>query len=485
MFWTFEHTEYIISSKHIIRKKYMSNYDVIVIGAGPGGYVAAIRAAQLGLKTAIVEKQHLGGICLNWGCIPTKALLKCSEVNHLLHNLDQYGFSADNIKFDFSKIVKRSRDVAQKLSGGIAHLLKKNKIEVIMGEGKIITKNNIQVTQDGKVSNLTAKNIIIATGARARIMPGFEPDREFIWTYKEAMTAAKLPKSLIVVGSGAIGVEFASFYRNMGVEVTLVEMFERILPAEDAEIAEIAHKAFVKQGIQIYTSSQITKIAKNKSDLTATLVCNGKEQSIKAEKILMAVGVVANTENLGLEKTKVKLENGRIKVGHYCETDEPGIYAIGDVIHGPWLAHKASHEGVLVADKIAGRKDIHAIKKSNISGCTYSMPQIASVGLTEQQAKAQNLKVKIGKFPFVVNGKAIALGETEGLIKTIFDEKTGELLGAHMIGAEVTEMIQGFVIHKSLEGTEEDLFRTIFAHPTLSEMMHESALAAYGRAIHI
>ena len=463
----------------------MNKFDVVIIGAGPGGYVAAIRAAQLGLKTAVIEKQHLGGICLNWGCIPTKALLKCSEVNHLLHNLDQYGFSADNIKFDFSKIVKRSRDVAGKLSGGISHLLKKNKVEVIMGEGKILDKGNIQVTANGKISKISAKNIVIATGARARIMKGFEPDEEFIWTYKEAMTAAKLPKSLIVVGSGAIGSEFASFYRNMGVEVILVEMFDRILPAEDEEIADIAHKAFIKQGMKIHTSSQITKLVKNKNDLTATLICNGKEQALKAEKILMAVGVVANIENLGLEKTKVKIENGRIQVSNYCETDEPGIYAIGDVIHGPWLAHKASHEGTLVADKIAGQKNLHAIKKLNIPGCTYSMPQIASVGLTEKQAIEQNIKIKVGKFPFMANGKAIALGEAEGLIKTIFDEKTGELLGAHMIGTEVTEMIQGFVIHKTLEGTEEDLFRTIFAHPTLSEMMHESALAAYDRAIHI
>jgi dihydrolipoamide dehydrogenase len=463
----------------------MSNFDVVVIGAGPGGYVAAIRAAQLGLKVAVVERQHLGGICLNWGCIPTKALLRSSEINHLLHNLESFGFSADNIKFDFAKIVKRSRDVAGKLNSGIAHLLKKNKVEVIMGEAKIMPAKNIQITQDGKSNNITAKNIIIATGARARIMPGFEPDQDFVWTYKEAMTPAKMPESLIVVGSGAIGVEFASFYRNMGAQVTIVEMFERILPAEDAEIAEIAHKAFTKQGMQIYTSSQITKITKNKNDLSATLVSNGLEQTIKAEKILMAVGIVANTENLGLEKTKIKIENSRIKVNSYCETDEPGIYAIGDVIHGPWLAHKASHEGVLVAEKISGKKNLHFIDKSNIPGCTYSIPQIASLGLTEKQALDKGLKIKVGKFPFMANGKAIAMGEIEGLVKTIFDEKTGELLGAHMIGAEVTEMIQGFAIHKGLEGTEEDLFNTIFAHPTLSEMMHESVLAAYNRAIHI
>ncbi len=463
----------------------MNNFDLVIIGAGPGGYVAAIRAAQLGLKTAVVERQHLGGICLNWGCIPTKALLRCSEINHLLHNLEQFGFSADNIKFDFSKIIKRSRDVAQQLSNGIAHLLKKNKVEVIMGEGRILNKNNLQITQDKQIINITTKNIIIATGARARIMPGFEPDGEFIWTYKEAMMPVALPKSLIVVGSGAIGVEFASFYRNMGVEVTLVEMFERILPAEDEEIAALAHKAFTKQGIQIHTSSQITKLVKNKNDLTATLVTQGKEQIIKAEKILMAVGIVANTENLGLDKTKVKVEKGRISVNQYCETDELGIYAIGDVVNGPWLAHKASHEAMMVAEKIAGKKKLHPINILNIPGCTYSMPQIASIGLTEKQAKEKGFSLKVGKFPFMANGKAIALGETEGLIKTIFDSKTGELLGAHMIGAEVTEMIQGFAIHKTMEGTEEDLFNTVFAHPTLSEMMHESVLSAYNRAIHI
>jgi dihydrolipoamide dehydrogenase len=462
----------------------MSDFDLVVIGGGPGGYVAAIRAAQLGLKTLVIEKQHLGGICLNWGCIPTKALLKCSEVNHLLHNLDQFGFSADNIKFDFDKIIKRSRDVSGKLSGGIAHLLKKNKVEVIMGEGKVLSKGNVQVTQDGKTSKISAKNIILATGARARILPGFEPDREFVWTYKEAMTPTKLPKSLIVVGSGAIGVEFASFYRNMGVEVSLVEMSDRILPVEDEEISGLAHKAFTKQGIKIHTSSQISKITKNKHDLSATLINNGKEQVLKAEKILMAVGIVANTEALGLEKTKVKLDKGLVQVNQHCETDEAGIYAIGDIIHGPWLAHKASHEGILVAEKIAGKKT-HAINKLNIPGCTYSMPQIASVGMTEKQAKDKGLTIKVGKFPFIGNGKAIALGETDGLIKTIFDEKTGELLGAHMIGAEVTEMIQGFVIHKTMEGTEEDLFNIIFAHPTLSEMMHESALSAYNKAIHI
>ena len=462
-----------------------NNFDVAVIGAGPGGYVAAIRAAQLGLKTIVIEKQHLGGICLNWGCIPTKALLKCSEVNHLLHNLDQFGFSAENIKFDFNKIIQRSRDVAAKLSSGIAHLLKKNKVEVMMGEGKILGKGSLQVTHEGKITNITAKNIIVATGARARVIPGFEPDSEFVWSYKEAMIPKAIPKSIIVVGSGAIGVEFASFYKNMGAEVTLVEMFERILPAEDEEIASLAHKAFLKQGMQIHTSSQISKITKNKHDLTATLIHNGKEQSITAEKILMAVGIVANTENLGLEKTKAKLENGRILVNQYCETAEAGIYAIGDVINGPWLAHKASHEGILVAEKISGKKNLHAINKTNIPGCTYSMPQIASIGLTEKQAKDQGLAIKVGKFPFIGNGKAIALGETEGLIKTIFDSKTGELLGAHMIGAEVTEMIQGFAIHKTMEGTEEDLFNTIFAHPTLSEMMHESVLSAYNRAIHM
>lgn len=463
----------------------MSNkFDVVVIGAGPGGYVAAIRAAQLGLKTAVIEKAHLGGICLNWGCIPTKALLKCSEVNHLLHNLDQFGFSAENIKFDFNKIIGRSRDVAAKLSSGISHLLRKNKVEVFMAEAKILSKGNIEIIQDSKPIKIEAKNIIIATGARARVLPGFEPD-ELVWTYKEAMLPKSMPKSLIVVGSGAIGVEFASFYRNMGAEVTLVEMFDRILPAEDEEIAAIAHKSFEGGGIKIHTSSQITNLTKGKNEVSATVVANGKEQIIKAERILMAVGVVANTENLGLDKTKVKLEKGLIKVNQYCETDEPGIYAIGDVINGPWLAHKASHEGLLVSEKIAGKKNLHPINRLNIPGCTYSMPQIASIGLTEKQARDKKLDIKIGRFPFMANGKAIASGETNGLVKTIFDAKTGELLGAHMIGAEVTEMIQGFAIAKTMEGTEEDLMNTIFAHPTLSEMMHESVLNAYNRAIHI
>lgn len=461
------------------------DFDLVVIGAGPGGYVAAIRAAQLGLKIAIIERSHLGGICLNWGCIPTKALLRCSEINHLLHNLDQYGFSVENVKFDFDKIIKRSRDVSSKLSSGIAHLLKKNKVEVIMGEAKLIDKNNIQIKSEDKESKVKAKNIVIATGARARVIPGFEPDGDFIWTYKEALSPKKMPESLIIVGSGAIGVEFASFYRNMGSKVTLVEVFDRILPAEDDEIAAIAHKSFIDQGIDIHTSSQVTRVEKNKNDITATIINNGKEQKITAEKILMAVGIVANTENLGLEKTKIKIENSRILTNKFCQTDETNIFAIGDVVYGPWLAHKASHEGILVAEKIAGKKNIHEINKLNIPGCTYSMPQIASIGLTEKQAKEKGLAIKIGRFPFLANGKAIAMGETNGLIKTIFDSKTGELLGAHMIGAEVTEMIQGFAIHKTLEGTEEDLFNIIFAHPTLSEMMHESVLNAFERSIHI
>ncbi|MBU6338539.1 MAG: dihydrolipoyl dehydrogenase [Rickettsiales bacterium] len=466
-------------------------FDVCVIGAGPGGYVAAIRAAQLGLKVGIVEANHLGGICLNWGCIPTKALLKSSEVNHLLHNLDQFGFSAKEVKFDFAKVIERSRAVSKRLSSGIAGLMKKNKIEVVDGFAKFLDSKKISVSKDNKeTTQIEATYFIIATGARARVIPGMEPDGESIWTYREAMTPKALPKSLLVVGSGAIGSEFASFYRNMGAEVTLVEMAENILPVEDEEISKLARKSFEKQGIKVITSAALKSLKKGKGSVTASIEVNGKVEEITSEKVIMAVGIVANIENIGLEKTKIKQDKGRIVANGYLETAESNIFAIGDVVGAPWLAHKASHEGVIAAEKIASKmnkydaKKIHPIKVENIPGCTYSMPQIASIGLTEKKALAAGKKIKVGRFPYMANGKAIAMGETEGLIKVIFDEKTGELLGAHLIGAEVTEMIQGYVIAKQAELTEEDLMHTIFAHPTMSEMMHEAVLDAYGKVIH-
>ena len=453
--------------------------------------MSAIRASQLGLKVAIVEANHLGGICLNWGCIPTKALLRSSEINHLLHNLDQFGFSAQNIQHDFAKIIERSRAVSKRLSSGVAGLMKKNKIEVFDGYGKFLDAKKISVTKDSKeIEQIEASYFIVATGARARVIAGMEPDGENIWTYREAMTAKALPKSLIVIGSGAIGSEFASFYRNMGAEVTLVEMAENILPVEDEEISKLARKSFEKQGIKILTSASLKALKVGKGEVVASIEIAGKVEEIKAEKVIMAVGIVANVENLGLEKTKIKTDKGRIETNGYMETAEAHIFAIGDVAGAPWLAHKASHEGIISAEKIASKmgkydaKKVHPIKKENIPGCTYSMPQIASLGLTEKKANELGKKVKIGRFPYLANGKAIAMGETEGLIKVLFDEKTGELLGAHLIGAEVTEMIQGFVIAKQAELTEEDLMHTIFAHPTMSEMMHEAVLDAYGKVIH-
>jgi len=460
-------------------------FDVVVIGGGPGGYVAAIRAAQLGLNTALVEANHLGGICLNWGCIPTKALLRSSEIYHLMKHLDDYGLSAKDLNFDLKKIVARSRGVASQLSGGIKHLLKKNKVTVFDGWGKLQGKGKISVEKDGKIfETLNAKHIIVATGARARQLPGLEPDGQLVWTYKEAMVPEKMPKSLLVVGSGAIGIEFASFYRSMGAEVTVVEVMDRVLPVEDEEISALAQKAFEKQGMKILTGAKVTKLDKSKTNVKVTVETAKGSQEIVVDVVISAVGIVANTENIGLENTKVKLDRGHIVTNEWLQTDEPNVYAIGDVTGAPWLAHKASHEGVICIEKIAGVKDVHPLKKSNIPGCTYCHPQVASVGLTEKAAKEKGYKVKVGRFPFIGNGKAIALGEPEGLVKTIFDEKTGELLGAHMIGAEVTEMIQGYGIAKTLETTEAELMHTIFPHPTLSEMMHESVLAAYGKAIH-
>jgi dihydrolipoamide dehydrogenase len=462
----------------------MEKFDIVVVGGGPGGYTAAIRAAQLGMKTALIEKSHLGGICLNWGCIPTKALLRTAEINHLLHNLEPYGFSVKDIKFDFNKIISRSRDVAKKLSLGIQHLMKKNKITVYDGHGKLLGQNKIVIENDNK-QEIEAKHIILATGARARNIDGFECDGKLILSYKEAMTLDKLPSSILVVGSGAIGVEFASFYHNLGSKVTIVEVLDRILPAEDKEISEFAKKSFTKQGITIHTKINLKEFKKGKDNVTVMIELEGKKIEIIVDKVIMATGIVGNTENLGLEKTKIKVEKTHITTNEWLETNEPFIYAIGDIAGAPWLAHKASHEAVLCVEKIAGIKNLHPMKRDNIPGCTYCYPQIASVGLTEDQALEKGYKIRIGRYPFIANGKAIAMGETEGLVKTIFDEKTGELLGAHMIGSEVTEMIQGFVIGKTMEATEEDFMHSIFPHPTLSEMMHESVLDAYKKAINI
>ena len=464
----------------------MAEYDVVIVGGGPGGYVAAIRASQLGLKTAIIEKEHLGGICLNWGCIPTKALLRSSEINHLLHSLDAYGFKAEKISFDFQKIIERSRTVANQLANGVRHLMKKNKVTVIEGAAQIKGRqgSEIEISIDGKTS-IKATHVILATGARPRQLPGLEADGKLVWTYKEAMTPEKMPNSILVVGSGAIGIEFASFYRLMGANVTVIEVQDKILPVEDKEISAFAQKSFEKQGIKIHTSSTAKALKQNKDSVTVTLEIGGKSQEITVDRVILAIGIVGNTENLGLEKTKVKVEKGHIITNEWCATDEPGIYAIGDVAGGPWLAHKASHEGVLCVEKIKGLKSAHPMKKTNIPGCTYSYPQIASVGLTEEAAKALGkYDLKVGRFPYLANGKAIAMGEPEGLVKTIFDGKTGELLGAHMIGAEVTELIQGFCLAKTLEATEQEIMETIFPHPTLSEMMHESTLDAFGRVIH-
>ncbi len=460
-------------------------YDVVVIGSGPGGYVTAIRAAQLGLKAAIVERDALGGICLNWGCIPTKALLRSAEIYETLHRLDEFGLKADNIGFDAEAVVTRSRKVAAQLSNGVKFLMKKNKIDVIEGSGKLAGAGKVVVeTKDGKTSELAAKNIILATGARARTVPGLEPDGERIWTYREAMAPKAIPKSLIVVGSGAIGIEFASFYRAFGAEVTVIEMLDRILPVEDEEISKEAARAFKKRGIRLLTGASVEKVEKNKSGVVATVKAGGKSETIEAEIVISAVGIVGNVENLGLEEAGIKVEKTHVVVNEWLETGVKGVYAIGDLVGPPWLAHKASHEGVLAVEHMAGLKGLHPIDTTKIPGCTYSTPQIASVGLTEAKAKEQGYDVKIGRFPFRANGKAIALGEVEGFVKTVFDVKTGELLGAHMIGAEVTELIQGFGIARTLEATEADLIHAIFPHPTLSEMMGEAVLDAEGRVLH-
>jgi dihydrolipoamide dehydrogenase len=462
-----------------------TTFDLIIVGGGPGGYVAAIRAAQLGMKTALVERDELGGICLNWGCIPTKALLRASEINHLLHHLDAYGFSARDIAYDPKKVVARSRAVAKQLSNGVAYLLRKNKVTVFDGDAKLAGKGRVAVAKDGKsVADLAAPHIILATGARARSLPGLEPDGKLVWTYKEAMVPAAIPKSLLVVGSGAIGIEFASFYRDMGAEVTVVEVLDRVLPVEDEEISAFARKAFEKQGIKIHTGATVKALKRGKDSVAARIEAGGKAFEITVERIILAVGIVGNVEDVGLEGTQVKVEKTHVVVDEWLRTGEPGLYAIGDLVGPPWLAHKAMHEGVICVEHIAGVNDVHPLDTRNIPACTYCRPQVASVGLTEKAAREAGYKVKTGHFPFIGNGKAIALGEPEGMVKTVFDGKTGELLGAHMVGAEVTELIQGYAIAKTLETTESELMRTIFPHPTISETMHESVLDAYGRAIH-
>jgi dihydrolipoamide dehydrogenase len=460
-------------------------FDVIIVGGGPGGYVTAIRAAQLGLNTAVVEEKHLGGICLNWGCIPTKALLRSSEIYHYMQNAGAYGLSAKDVSFDMAKVVKRSRQVSRRLNGGVAHLLKKNKVTVVMGRGRLKGPGAVVVAkQEGGEETLTAKHIILATGARPRELPGLEPDGKLVWTYFEALVPERLPKSLLVIGSGAIGIEFASFYRTLGAEVTVVEVLPQILPVEDEEIAALARKQFEKQGMTILSGAKVTNLKRGKDTVSATITdANGKSSEMTVERVISAVGVIGNVEDLGLENTKVKTDRGCIVADAFSRTDEPGIYAIGDVAGPPMLAHKAEHEGVICIEKIAGL-DPDPLEKGRIPGCTYCQPQIASVGLSEMKAKDAGREVRVGRFPFVGNGKAIALGEPDGLVKTVFDAATGELLGAHMVGAEVTELIQGFVVAMGLETTEEDLMHTVFPHPTLSEMMHESVLDAYGRVIH-
>ena len=459
-------------------------FDVIVIGAGPGGYVAAIRCAQLGLKTAIIEREHMGGICLNWGCIPTKAMLRSAEIFHLMHRANEFGLSAEKISFDLDTVIKRSRGISKQLNQGVTHLLKKNKVQSFIGEATILEKGKIKVLKEKKSEELLTDNIIIASGARARELPGLEADGEIVWTYKHALTPSRMPKKLLVVGSGAIGIEFASFYNTLGADTTVIELVDRILPAEDAEIANFASKQFLKQGMKILTQTSVKKIDLKNNFADVQMEHDGKIINEQFDTVISAVGIVGNIEGLGLEKLPIKTENSHIVTDHNCNVGINGIYAIGDVTGAPWLAHKASHEGVLVAELIAG-KEVHAVDPSSIAGCTYCNPQIASVGLTEQEAQKKGFNVKVGRFPFIGNGKAIALGEEEGLIKTIFDVDTGELLGAHMVGAEVTELIQGYVLGQKLETTEEDLISTVFPHPTLSEMMHESVLDAYDRAIHI
>ncbi len=466
-----------------------TEFDLVVVGGGPGGYVAAIRAAQLGGRVALVEREHLGGICLNWGCIPTKALLRSAEIYHYMEHAGDYGLSVEGAAYDLDKVVKRSRKIAARLSGGVKHLLKKNKVTVFDGHGRLDgaqgSLRKVQVEKDGKgVAEVSAKYVVLASGARARQLPGLESDGELVWTYMEAMVPEALPKSLLVIGSGAIGMEFASFYRTLGAEVTVVEILPRILPVEDEEISAFAHKAFEKQGMKIMTEATVTSLQKGRDQVTATIEKAGETTELTVERVISAVGIVGNVEDLGLEGSGVQVEKTHVITDPWMATGEPGVFAIGDLTGPPWLAHKASHEGIVCVEKLAGVNDVHPLNTGRVAGCTYCHPQIASIGLTEAQAKQAGRAVKVGRFPFLGNGKAIALGEDQGLIKTVFDAATGELLGAHMVGAEVTELIQGYAVAMQLETTEAELMHTVFPHPTLSEMMHESVLDAYGRAIH-
>ncbi|MGA1208601.1 MAG: dihydrolipoyl dehydrogenase [Gemmobacter sp.] len=462
----------------------VQSFDVVVIGAGPGGYVAAIRASQLGRRVAIVERENLGGICLNWGCIPTKAMLRSAEVFHLMHRAKDFGLKAEGIGYDLGAVVQRSRKVAGQLSGGIGHLMKKHKVTVVMGSATITAPGRVEVATAKGAETLEAPAIVLATGARARELPGLEADGQRVWAYRHALQPPHMPKELLVIGSGAIGIEFASFYNTLGARTTVVEVMERILPVEDAEIAAFARKQFQKQGMTILEKASVTRLERRADGVTAHIEQGGKTEARNFDTVISAVGIVGNVEGLGLEALGVRVERTHVVTDEFCRTGVPGLYAIGDVAGAPWLAHKASHEGVMVAELIAGGHP-HPIKPGSIAGCTYCHPQVASVGLTEEKARAAGHEVRVGRFPFIGNGKAIALGESEGLIKTVFDARTGELLGAHMVGAEVTELIQGYVIGRTLETTEAELMETVFPHPTLSEMMHESVLDAWGRALHI
>lgn len=461
------------------------SFDMIVVGAGPGGYVAAIRGAQLGLSVAIVEREHMGGVCLNWGCIPTKAMLRSSEVFHLMNHAGEFGLKAEGIGYDLDAVVRRSRNVAKQLNAGVGHLMKKNRITVVMGEGTLGAGGRVSVKTETGVEELSSNAIVLATGARARELPGLEADGDLVWTYKHALVPQRMPKKLLVIGSGAIGIEFASFYNTLGSSTTVVEVMDRILPSEDEEISAFARKAFTAQGMTVMEKASVKRIERGKGVAVAHIESGDKVDKQEFDTVILAVGIVGNVEGLGLEALGAGLDRAHVATDSYCRTGVEGLYAIGDVAGAPWLAHKASHEGVMVAELIAGRTDVHPVKPESIAGCTYCHPQVASVGYSEAKAKELGHEVKVGRFPFIGNGKAIALGEPEGMIKTVFDARTGELLGAHMIGAEVTELIQGYVVGRTLETTEEDLIHSVFPHPTLSEMMHESVLDAYGRAMHI